>query len=146
VLVLTVVEPSLLSVTATIILVNWVGSARVLRAATLRIRGDLYFRAAIARGASGARILIEELLPNLAMLAVLLLGFSGAEALALEGSLAFIGAGPAPPMATWGTMLAAGLPYLASAWWIALAPALAIVGAVTLARLGSDQLQKSLFR
>jgi peptide/nickel transport system permease protein len=146
VLVLTVLSPSLTSTLITIAAVNWVGSARVVRAETLKLRDGAFVKAAQARGVPPAQVLFYEILPNLRGLLALLLGFAGAEALALEGGLAYLGIAPPPPAATWGAMLTAGLPYVATAWWIALVPSMAIVCAVAAARIASQRLEDSMFR
>jgi peptide/nickel transport system permease protein len=66
-----------------------------------------------------------------------------------ESGLSFLGIGIQPPDVTWGLMVAQGRGYLASAWWLAFFPGLAIM-LTTLAlnllsswlRVASDPLQR----
>jgi peptide/nickel transport system permease protein len=44
----------------------------------------------------------------------------------LESALSFLGLGVRPPTPSWGAMLADGRLYLATAWWLATLPGLAI--------------------
>ena len=43
-----------------------------------------------------------------------------------ESSLSFLGLGVKPPIVTWGSMLADGRDYLATSWWLATFPGIAI--------------------
>ena len=43
-----------------------------------------------------------------------------------ESSLSFLGLGVKPPIVTWGSMLADGRDHLATSWWLATFPGLAI--------------------
>jgi peptide/nickel transport system permease protein len=146
ILVLTILPVNLLSIILTIVAVNWVGSARVVRAQTIRLRQEPFVAAAKAYGFSERAIFASAVLPNLRALLALLVGFAAAESLALEGGLAYLGFSLPPPAASWGTMLANGLPYLASAWWIAAAPAAAMIFTIALARILSARLNDLIFR
>lgn len=146
VLVLAVVTPTATSMILTIVAINWVGSARIVRSSTIRVREAPYVLAARAHGFAHSGIFRHGLLPSLWPTVTLLLGFSAAEALALEGGLSFLGAGPAPPVASWGGMLVGGLPYLLTAWWVAVVPAVAMIIGVAAARLASWRLGSSMYR
>jgi peptide/nickel transport system permease protein len=81
---------------------------RVARAATLILARREFVMAAEALGATHARILIRELLPNVALplLAFFLLGV--AVIIVVEGSLSFLGLGVPPPISSWGSMIGEG--------------------------------------
>lgn len=85
--------------------VSWIGTARLVRAETRRLRAAPFVEAALAAGASAPRTVARHLLPNLAPL----LGVQGAlaflYAIKAEIVLAFLGASPAGT-ASWGTLLA----------------------------------------
>jgi peptide/nickel transport system permease protein len=108
--------------------VNWVSSARVFRAAMVRLRYSTFIRSARALGFSTPSIIVSQVLPNLRGLVVVLVGFGAAETLALESGLAYLGLSLPPPSPTWGGMMADGIAYLTSGWWVSLLPA----GVVTL--------------
>src|SRR6201996_6985696 len=96
---------------------------RVARAATLTLARREFVIAAEALGASHARILLRELLPNviLPLLAFFLLGV--AVTIVVEGALSFLGLGVPPPMASWGNMIGEGRESLDMAPWLARRPA-----------------------
>src|SRR6266404_5788823 len=97
---------------------------RVARAATLSLAEREFVVAARALGASHARILLHELLPNvfLPLLAFFLLGV--AVTIVVEGALSFLGLGVPPPSPSWGSMIGEGRESLDIAPWLAFLPAL----------------------
>jgi peptide/nickel transport system permease protein len=96
---------------------------RVARAATLTLARREFVIAAQALGATHARILIRELLPNVALplLAFFLLGV--AVTIVVEGSLSFLGLGVPPPISSWGSMIGEGRESLDVAPRLAFIPA-----------------------
>lgn len=104
--------------------------ARLMRAEVLRVRTSPYVEAAGAAGVRGFTVLTRHILPNAAgpvvVLAVLTLGTAVLEISALS----FLGYGAAPPSPEWGSLVAAGRAYLASAWWMTTLPGLVIAAVV----------------
>src|ERR1700716_1944067 len=78
---------------------------RVARAATLTLARREFVIAAQALGATHARILLRELLPNviLPLFAFFLLGV--AVTIVVEGALSFLGLGVPPPVSSWGSLI-----------------------------------------
>lgn len=105
----------------------WPVAAAVAYAETARIRSAAFVQAAEALGTTSPRIVARHLLPHLAgpLSAVGTLLF--ADVIALEAGLSFIGLGIRPPHASWGGMIQDALPFLHSAWWVALAPTGALI-------------------
>jgi peptide/nickel transport system permease protein len=99
---------------------------RVARAATLTLARREFVIAAQALGATHARILLRELLPNVALpsLAFFLLGV--AVIIVVEGSLSFLGFGVPPPISSWGSMIGEGRQSLDVAPRLAFLPAIAM--------------------
>ncbi len=99
---------------------------RVARATTLSLARREFVVAAQALGATHARILLRELLPNvlLPLLAFFLLGV--AVTIVVEGALSFLGLGVPPPISSWGSMIGEGRESLD------IAPRLAFIPAVTM--------------
>jgi peptide/nickel transport system permease protein len=99
---------------------------RVARAATLTLARREFVIAAQALGATHARILLRELLPNVALpsLAFFLLGV--AVIIVVEGSLSFLGLGVPPPISSWGSMIGEGRESLDVAPRLAFLPAIAM--------------------
>jgi peptide/nickel transport system permease protein len=99
---------------------------RVARANTLALAQREFVIAARALGATHARILVRELLPNVAMplLAFFLVGV--AVTIVVEGALSFLGLGVPPPMPSWGSMIDEGRQSLEVAPWLSFLPAFAM--------------------
>jgi peptide/nickel transport system permease protein len=99
---------------------------RVARAATLTLARREFVIAAQALGATNARILLRELLPNviLPLFAFFLLGV--AVTIVVEGALSFLGLGVPPPVSSWGSMIGEGRESLE------MAPRLAFIPAITM--------------
>jgi ABC-type dipeptide/oligopeptide/nickel transport system permease subunit len=91
-------------------LVNWTYIFRIVRGLVLSLREREFVDASRALGASDARIMFREILPNLIapviVYATLLIPLN----ILLEASLSFLGVGVRPPTASWGQMIAAATP------------------------------------
>jgi peptide/nickel transport system permease protein len=114
---------SVLNITLVIGVLGIPAFTRVSRAVTLSLSEREFVTAARALGATHARILIRELLPNVALplLAFFLLGV--AVTIVVEGALSFLGLGVPPPTASWGSMIGEGRESLDIAPWLAFLPA-----------------------
>ena len=115
--------------------INWVGAARVARAETARLREADFLLAAKAHGLWGPHLIVMEVLPNLCRTILTISAYAAMEVMTLETGLAFLGLSLPAPTPTWGGMLADGLSYFSSAWWIVITTA-----ATVTATLGSLQL------
>lgn len=104
--------------------------ARVMRASVLRIRAMTYIDAARSLGMRDSVIMVKHVLPNsFAPVASMAVTEFGQVILAVT-ALSFLGLGAPPPKPEWGGLVAAGQPFLVSAWWITSMPALIIAIAV----------------
>jgi peptide/nickel transport system permease protein len=114
---------------------------RVARASTLTLARREFVIAAQALGASHARILLRELLPNvmLPLLAFFLLGV--AVTIVVEGALSFLGLGVPPPISSWGSMIGEGRESLDVAPRLAFIPAIAMFLTVLSFNLVGDTLR-----
>ena len=99
---------------------------RVIRAATLAVASKDYVLAAKVQGATDRRILVKELLPNIAPVAVSFWVIGIATVITLEGALAFLGLSVNAPTPSWGNMINESRTDLAQNPWLALFPALAM--------------------
>lgn len=79
--------------------------ARVIRGATLEIVGREYVQSAEALGVPRWRILVEELLPNVATPLLVEFGLRLTWSIALVAGISFLGFGIQPPAADWGLMI-----------------------------------------
>lgn len=105
---------------------GWAGTTRVIRGATLTIRGQDYIEAARAVGVRSGRILFNHVLPNVISSVLILSTFGLARILLTESALSFLGLGVTPPQATWGGMIGDGRNNLYEALWISAVPGAAI--------------------
>jgi peptide/nickel transport system permease protein len=135
------VGQSILNLTLILGALSIPASMRVARAATLTLSRREFVIAAQALGASHARILLRELLPNviLPLLAFFLLGV--AVIIVVEGSLSFLGLGVPPPISSWGSMIGEGRESLDVAPRLAFMPAAAMFLTVLSFNLVGDTLR-----
>lgn len=78
---------------------------RVVRAATLSVREEVYVEGQRVIGASHSRIIFRTVLPNVSPAVVVQASLMSGFALVAEASLSFVGLGVQPPDASWGLML-----------------------------------------
>jgi peptide/nickel transport system permease protein len=114
---------------------------RVARAATLTLARREFVIAAQALGASHARILLRELLPNVLLPSVAFFLLGVAFYIVVEGSLSFIGLGLPPPISSWGSMIGEGRESLDVAPQLAFIPAIAMFLTVLSFNLVGDSLR-----
>jgi peptide/nickel transport system permease protein len=83
-------------------------TARISRAASLRVREQTFMTAARLSGTSAPRMLLGHIAPNILpqLLTYALLGMG--IIMILEGALSFVGLGVPPPAPSWGNMIAQG--------------------------------------
>ncbi|WP_330332478.1 ABC transporter permease [Streptomyces sp. NBC_00536] len=86
-------------------LLDWGGTARMVRAQTLALRGLDFVEAARLSGNSTVRIARRELLPSLAAPVITLAALKVPTNMVIEASMSFLGVGVKPPTPSWGQML-----------------------------------------
>lgn len=119
--------PNLQNALIAIVAVTWPVYARLVRGQVLSLKQREFIESARVIGASEPRIVFRHLLPN--SLAPLLVQASfdlGGAILSVAG-LSFIGFGAQPPTPEWGVMISEGRNYMATQWWLATCPAIAIL-------------------
>ena len=103
------------------------GIARLARGCTLVAREQLYAESARAIGASNARILRKDILPNIFAPLLVVATLQIPSAIIAEAGLSFLGLGTQIPAATWGSMLNQSRVFMQTAPWLVLAPGVAIM-------------------
>ncbi len=120
---------------------SWTNISRVIFVQVRALRSREFVTAARAIGASPVRVMWRHVTPHLSGTVGASSAMLVADMLAAEAGLSFLGLGVRPPVASWGTMLQDGVPYLASAWWVAATPCvLLVVTVLSIARV-ADTLQ-----
>lgn len=118
--------------------------ARVARAAAIEEKAKGYLEAARALGAGEGRLLVRHLLPNALAPILVQANLCFAFAILAEAALGFLGLGGEPDLPSWGNMLREGKDWIEHAWWVALAPGLAISAAVLSLHLVGDRLRDAI--
>lgn len=138
-----IVGPSLLNITAVIGFLGWPAIARLVRGSVLSIKEMDYVKAGVALGYSTPKILFQHILPNALAPIVVNATFGVASAIIMEASLSFLGMGVRPPAASWGNMLtqAESITVLSSQPWLWIPPGLMIFLAVLSANFIGDGLR-----
>ncbi|MCY7557985.1 ABC transporter permease [Paenibacillus macerans] len=124
--VMAVVGPGLTTLIFVIGVTNWVSYTRVVRGEVLSIKERDFVKAAKAVGAKNGRIILKHILPNILSSFIVISGMNVATTIIMEASLSFLGLGIKPPDVSWGGMLSDGRQYVATSWWVATFPGLAI--------------------
>ncbi len=122
-----VLGPALDHVILALVIIGWVGYARLVRGQVLQIREQEFVVAARSQGVSATRILALHVLPNVVPVLVVQASLGMAAAILAEASLSFLGLGIQPPTASWGAMINAGRSHLLDAPHLTLFPGLAIL-------------------
>jgi len=106
-------------------ILGWPEVARVVRAQFLTFREREFVLAARAIGASHAKVIFREILPNAIPPAVVVASILVARAILLEAGLSFLGLGD-PNLISWGSLLSEAQERISASVWLALFPGLAI--------------------
>ncbi|WP_370657298.1 ABC transporter permease [Deinococcus sp. KNUC1210] len=114
---------SVVIVVAVLSLFGWMGTARLVRGETLRLRNLEYMDAARALGARNGRLMVRHLVPNLLPIVIVQATLDVGGAILTEAALSFLGFGIQPPVSTWGNMLSNAQEVVLQYPWIPFFPA-----------------------
>lgn len=103
-----VFEPGITTIILALMLTGWIGMSRVVRSQVLKLKNQEYILAAKTLGASNTKIIIKEILPNIAGQIIVMMMFSIPNAIFYESFLAFVGLGLRPPLASLGVLISTG--------------------------------------
>jgi peptide/nickel transport system permease protein len=101
-------------------------TARMARSAVVTELASDYVVAATASGLKRSRLILSEVLPNIAPQLLVQLSINAAAAVMLEATLSFIGLGIQPPNASWGTLMLQGYAQIWNSYWFVFFPAMAV--------------------
>jgi peptide/nickel transport system permease protein len=122
-------------------LLLWDRFAVVTRAATQQIRNQDFISAARASGLTDLRIVLQEILPNILNVLIVVATLEMAHAILLEAALSFLGLGVQPPLPSWGLMIAEGKQYMFFQPWVITIPGVALLLLVLAINLLGDGLR-----
>ncbi|SFH31840.1 ABC transporter permease [Sulfitobacter dubius] len=122
-------------------LLLWDRFAVVMRASTMQVRRREYVAAAQVIGASTPRILLSEIMPNIANNLIVVVTLEMAHAILLEAALSFLGLGVQPPTPSWGLMVSEGKNMMLFEPWLVLIPGAVLFVLVLAINLMGDGLR-----
>lgn len=122
-------------------LLKWDRFAVVMRSATQQVRSLDYVAAAQAAGASTARIVFGEVLPNIAPHLIVVATLEAGSAILLEAALSFLGLGVQPPLPSWGLMISEAKAYMFFSFWLIALPGTALALLIFAINLAGDGLR-----
>lgn len=108
-----------------LVIVAWPTYARLMRSVVLSVKENEYVAASEALGASKARILVKEIIPNSISSVLIMATTDIGNQILMFSTLSFLGLGSAPPTPEWGMMVSDGVDYF-NKFWVAGFPGLAI--------------------
>lgn len=141
-----IVGPSVWTVTIVIGVLGWPQFARVIYGNVLSVRSKEYVESAKAIGAKSPRILRDYILPNSVAPILVTATFRTAGSILQEASLSFLGMGVQMPMASWGNILhgAQSIVILSQRTWFWLPPSIMLVLTVLSVNFIGDGLRDAL--
>lgn len=122
-------------------LTGWAQMSRVVRARVREVRASDHVVAARALGTPALSLFLRHILPEVAPTAFVMAILAAAAVVPLEASLSFIGAGVAPPTASWGVLLRDATDHPTDAWWLLLFPSVVIATTVMCVNMLGERLQ-----
>lgn len=137
IILVSIFSPSLGTIILALGVTSWTSIARLTRGEFISLRQREFVRAAQALGASHARIIFREILPNALTPIIVTSAVLVANAILSEAGLSFLGLGD-PNVVSWGSMVGAGREALRTAWYMTALPGLTIMAAVLALNLLSD--------
>ncbi len=120
-------------------------AARIVRAAALSVKENIYVEAVQALGAAQRRVVLRHIVPNVVAPYIIIVTAQLGGAILAEAALSYLGLGAAEPTPSWGLMLSgSALSYAEKAPWIAIFPGIAISLGVFGFNLFGDSLRDAL--
>ncbi len=129
IVVVSLIEPNIGTVTLVIGLLGWPPLCRLVRGEVMKLKKADYIQAAISSGYSTPKILFKHIFPNVFSPILVTMTFGIATSILTEASLSFLGVGVTAPTASWGNMLtnAQSLTVLQTQIWRWLPPGIMIL-------------------
>lgn len=122
ILLASVLGPSLFNVIIVLAVLRWVIFARLVRGSTLATRNREFVDSARVLGLGTVSILRKHIWPSVLTPFLVTVTVQVGLMIVAEASLSFLGLGVPPSTPSWGSTIANGREYLATAWWIATVP------------------------
>jgi ABC-type dipeptide/oligopeptide/nickel transport system permease subunit len=138
------IQPGLTVVIIVIVLFTWPYIARLVRSVTLSVREREFVEASKSLGAGDLRIILREILPNLAAPIIVYTTLLIPQNILFEAALSFLGLGVPPDVPSWGQILSQATPLYDVAWWLMVFPGMFLVITTLAFNLLGDGLRDAL--
>ncbi|WCB97008.1 Glutathione transport system permease protein GsiD [Baekduia alba] len=138
------IQPGLPVIIFVITLTTWPYMARIVRGQVLSLREREFVEASRSLGASDARIIFREILPNLIAPIIVYATVLIPQNILYEAALSFLGVGVDPSKPSWGAMISDATSIFQDAWWFMVFPGLALLITVLAFNIVGDGLQDAL--
>jgi peptide/nickel transport system permease protein len=137
-------ETQIITIISALVVLGWMGTARIVRGTILSVRSQEYVEAARALGARDARIILRHLIPNSLPPIIVSATLGIGQFIISESAISFLGVGINPPTASWGNMLTNFQTYMLVSPWMAIYPGAAIFLTVLSINFIGDGLQAAM--
>ncbi len=134
--------PSLWNVIIAIVAADTPRAVRMVRGLTLSLKERAFVEAAAAIGARPIRVVFAHILPNTLAPVTVLATYVLAQAMLIEASLSFLGAGVPPEVPSWGTIVSDAQQFILRAPWMAIPAGLALTLTVLSSNVIGDGLRE----
>ncbi|HUD79010.1 MAG TPA: ABC transporter permease [Streptosporangiaceae bacterium] len=124
---------NLASIILILTVLSWPYVCRLVRAQVLSLNTREFVQASTAMGSTRTRILFRHMVPNTFNIFIVTATFAVADSIYALSALSFLGLGPPPPFADWGTMLTNGVNDLFDSYPWEVYPALIVLVITVLA-------------
>lgn len=136
-----ILGPGIIHAIIGLIVVWWASYARIVRGLVFALKQEAYVESAKALGASGLRISLKHILPQIIPPILVLLSLEMGQLILALAGLGFLGLGAQPPTAEWGAMINDGRRFIQSAPQLMIIPGLTIAFSVLGFNLLGDSLR-----
>ena len=124
-----------------LIVLGWIGYARMSRSLVLSLKEHVFIQAARSIGCNKARIIFTHLIPNILPTIAIYGAMHIGSAILSISSISFLGLGVQPPTAEWGSMLSEAKQYVTLYPHLVIFPGLAILISVLIFNVMGDGLR-----
>ena len=125
-------------------LVNWAGTARIVRSQTLSLKEAEYVEAARAIGVKTGRTIFRYILPNCMGPIIVQTTLRIAATISNTAALSFLGLGVKEPQPEWGALLSSGREFIRDSGYLATIPGVCIMLTILALNLLGDGLRDAL--
>jgi peptide/nickel transport system permease protein len=138
------VKPGLLLVSYVIALFSWPYLSRIVRGQVISLREKEFVESARSLGASNARIMFRDILPNIVAPIIVYTTLLIPANILFEAALSYLGVGVPPQTPSWGRQLADANQWFQVAWWMMVFPGVFLLLTTLAFNLVGDGLRDAL--